>query len=97
MDDYFKLLSYAENHEERKIANDTVNNIEIDTCFADDIGKDYETGLLIDGIWYIAEDYDTKEEAQEGHKKYIDLILDKRLTEVEDIYNGDFTKIIYKD
>lgn len=97
MFNYLNLLSILGTHEERKVANDTVNNIEIDTCFANDIGKDYETGLLINGIWYIAEDYNTKKEAEDGHKKYIDLISNKLLTHVEDIYSGSYTKIEYKN
>ena len=95
MFDFLKLMEYARNHSERLIENTTVNGIEIDTCYANDMGKDYETGLYIEGIWYIAEDYDTKEEAKTGHKKYVELIRNKKLKEVTDIYSGDYTIVEY--
>lgn len=95
MFDWLKLLEYLENHDERLVENTIINEIEIDTCLADDMGKDYETGLFVKGVWYIAEDYDTKEEAKKGHKKYVELIKNKKLKEVTDIYSGSYTKIDY--
>ena len=97
MFDYIKLMQNMYNHDERVVANDTVNNIKIDTCLADDMGKDYETGLCVDGCWYIIEDYDTKKEAKKGHQKYVDMILKKELKEVTDIYNSfNYTEIKYE-
>ena len=40
MFDILTLLANASNHEERLVANDTINDIEIDTCLANDMGKD---------------------------------------------------------
>ncbi len=97
MFDILTLLANASNHEERLVANDTINDIEIDTCLANDMGKDYETGLCINGTWYIAEDYDTKEEAQKGHEKYMNLIKTKQLKEIIDIYGAGRTEITYSE
>ena len=82
-------------NEERVVSNTVINGIEIDTCFANDMGKDYETGICINGIWFIAEDYDTKEDAKKGHEKYVTLIKNKKLKEIVDIYGAGSTKIIY--
>lgn len=95
MFDFIGLLPYLNNHQERVVANTKISNIEIDTCFADDIGKDFETGLCINGVWLIVEDYDTKEEAKAGHEKYVKLIQNKELKNVVDIYGAGSAEIIY--
>ncbi len=48
-------------------------NIGVDTCFVKDTNK-YETGIWVnDNPIVIVEEYETREEAELGHKKYIDM------------------------
>jgi hypothetical protein len=47
-----------------------IGTITIDTCEAFDTGS-WETGVNRNGGWIIVQQYDSKEEAKAGHKKWI--------------------------
>lgn len=57
-----------------------MNGYVVDTVKAGDIGKLYETGIIDDKQelnWVIVEDYDTKEEAIQGHNKWVKKVQRK--------------------
>ena len=59
--------------QERLVDNTKINNYTIDTCFCNDTNK-YETAIKkFDNAWVIVEEYDTKEQSQEGHKKWVEF------------------------
>lgn len=68
------------------VFRDEVNKIIIDTCCAPDTGC-WETGICKDEeeAWIIVEQYETREEAEEGHKKWVQAIKDNPDQELEDL------------
>jgi hypothetical protein len=70
--------------------NCTINNIEIDTCFAPDTGE-WETGIY-KNMWIIVEHYEDKNSAVIGHKKWCDVVKDNPnsdlIVDCEDIEYG---------
>jgi len=72
---FFDFLLDANNYEERKIANYETTELIVDTCATSDSEQPFETGvchlLYNSGKWIIVELYDTKEEAQKGHDKWV--------------------------
>jgi len=61
----------------RVLANDTINEILIETTITDKI----ETSLFRDGDWMVVEEYETEEKARLGHKRWIDICNHKGLKE----------------
>ena len=72
----FEFFDMVNNYEERKVENTEITNGEIDTCAVSDSEQPYETGIshreYNDGEWIIVEMYETKEQAKEGHKRWVD-------------------------
>lgn len=54
--------------EQRKVAHDVVDGVEIDTAYTDDMG--YETAIIAEAGWRPVERYDTREEAEAGHEAW---------------------------
>lgn len=84
----------GETYEERKVDRTTINGYMVDTVKSGDIGKLYETGIIDDKQeleWVIVEDYDTIEEAQEGHNKWVKKVKRKNFNfnRLKDIYEGE--------
>jgi len=50
------------------------NGIIVDTCCPTDTAR-WETGIRQNDEWYIAEDYDSRSEAEEGHRKWVEAML----------------------
>ena len=77
------FLDMANNHEERKVARYEEEELIIDTCQVTDSDQPYETGIshpnYNNGDWIIVELYNTKEEAQEGHNKWVKTMTNKKL------------------
>lgn len=71
----FDFFSMVGNYEQRAVARFEEGHLIIDTCAVTDSTQPYETGVCHpaynDGAWVIVELYDTKEEAQVGHDKWI--------------------------
>lgn len=105
MFDLFGFFNMMDNYEERKVKNYTSDDLNIDTCAVSDSDKPYETGiqhpLYNEGKWVIVELYDTKEEAEVGHDKWVKIMTKNELPEVlkdvgtcviaklRDTYNGN--------
>lgn len=74
----FGFLDMMGSHSQRKIANDEVDGGVVDTCAVTDSAKPFETGIAHpaynDGEWVIVELYDTREEAEEGHRKWVKVM-----------------------
>ena len=74
---FLNFLDMASNYEQRKVANytDEEKKITVDTCMVTDSQDPFETGiscpLYNNGEWVIVETYKTREEAQEGHEKWV--------------------------
>ena len=66
--EFERSITYNKN----KINKTVINDIIISTMFAEDINK-YETGIKNKNQdWDIIEYYNTKEEAELGHNKYVE-------------------------
>ena len=96
----FGFLDMIGTYEERKVANDVVNEVTIDTAMVTDSYKPYETGIsgkmYNNGDWIIVELYDTKEEAIIGHNKWTELFnsdLPETLTDVNTSEIGKLLKV----
>ena len=65
----FSFLNDANNYEERKIGKEEVNGVEVSTAYTSDCG--YETAILDANGVHPVERYETKKDAEIGHKKWI--------------------------
>lgn len=74
LEDFLKfLITNWDSYEDRLVENTKQDEYEIDTCFANDKNK-YETGIRKnDGEWIVVEEYNTKEDAKQQHKKWIEF------------------------
>lgn len=74
----FNFLNDYGNYEERAIDRYEGKFI-VDTCAVSDASKPYETGVshpdYNGGKWIIVDVYDTKEEAQIGHNRWVEFLL----------------------
>jgi hypothetical protein len=77
----FDFISMANNYEERKVARFELGMIIIDTCAVSDSDHPFETAIshpqFNSGNWIIVEHYDSKQEAIQGHNKWVDKITSK--------------------
>ena len=82
MNDYFGFGMMG-NYEERLVSNSEIGNAIIDTCMVTDSFKPYETAIkhpcYREGEYVVVELYDTKEEASDGHKEWVDLFSKETL------------------
>ena len=83
MDNLFGFLGMFDDYEERALDHYEKGDIIVDTCLVTDSHKPYETGICHPkynvGDWVIVELYDTKEEAQVGHDKWVKKMTAKKL------------------
>jgi hypothetical protein len=97
LDGLFDMFSMMGNYEERKVENTIVNGATIDTARVTDAEKDFETGIMHPGFnggkWIIVELYDTKEEAQEGHHKWVALFKKSIPIELSDVSTSSIAKL----
>lgn len=71
----FNFIDMMGNYDSRKIDRYEEDGLKISTAEVTDGNQPYETAvshiLYNDGEWVIVEDYETREEAQEGHDKWV--------------------------
>ena len=74
INDLFRFLYTTwDDYEDRLVENTKQGDYEIDTCFCNDTNK-YETGISkLENDWIIVEEYNTKDEASIGHKKWVEF------------------------
>ena len=75
------------NYDSRKVGKDAVNGLVVSTCYTTDMG--YETAILDCNNTYPVERYDSKEDAEEGHKKWIKFCKSKK-TKITKLGYGSF-------
>jgi len=79
----FNFLSMVDNYEDRLVDNFTQGDLVVDTAAVTDSKQPYETGIehpkYNGGELVIVELYDTKEEAQVGHDKWVKIMTAKKL------------------
>jgi len=79
----FGFFDMAFNYESRKVANTVIGGATIDTAAVTDSARPYETGIAHPdyngGSWIIVELYDSKEQAELGHAKWVKIFSRKRL------------------
>jgi len=91
-DDMMKSLTNASDFAEREVAQYNQDSLFVDTCRVNDGKKPYETAVAFplynDGSMVIVEAYDTKEEAQAGHDKWVNIMLTCPPDKLVDCQNG---------
>lgn len=79
----FSFLSMIGNYEERKVDNYQSGFLTVDTCKVTDSQMPYETAVehpnYNNGKWVIVETYLTKQQAQEGHTKWVTIMTTEPL------------------
>lgn len=93
----FDFLEMCGNYKERVVANDIINGVTIDTAAETDSDQPYETGIngkMYNGNeWVIVELYDTKEEAINGHKKWVELFKKEFPETLTDVSSSTICKL----
>ena len=84
------------NYEQRKVANDVIDGVEIDTAEVTDSDQPYETGicskLYNGGKWVIVELYDTKELSVIGHAKWVETFKNGKPENLTDVSTSEIAK-----
>ena len=93
--DFLDMAPYIERKVDRYEAKDLI----VDTCQVTDADKNYETGIshreYNESKWIIVELYNTSEEAQKGHKKWVKKMTSKSLPkELIDVSTCDSAKLL---
>ena len=91
------FLSIMDTQEERKVDTYEKEDLFVDTCSITDSDKPYETAIACpqynDAKLIIVELYDTKEEAQKGHNKWVKIMTAKKLPEtIKDVSTATIAK-----
>ena len=83
MDNLLGFLSMMDNYDERKVANYDGGVVYVDTCAVNDSAQPYETAVAHPsyngGDLVIVELYETKEDAQTGHDKWVAIMTAETL------------------
>ena len=80
----------AANYTERKVDHYEKDGLVIDTCPVTDSSEPFETAVqhpnYNDGKWIVVQTYNSKEEAETGHKKWVKKMTKKTLpNQLEDV------------
>lgn len=79
----FNFFQDCNNYEDRKVDRYEEGDLLISTAFVSDGIKPYETAIAHpsynNGAFIIVEHYDIKEDAVEGHKKWVDIMTSEHL------------------
>jgi hypothetical protein len=94
----FGFLNMMGTYEQRKVDNTVINEVEIDTVMVTDCEQPYETAIKSkhynNDKWVIVEQYDTKEESIEGHKKWVSKFSKKLPKTVKDVSTCEIASLI---
>ena len=94
----FDFLSMGGNYEERKVDRFEKGRLVIDTCAVADSDQSFETAVghpkYNKGDWVVVEMYDSRKEAQIGHKKWIKKMTAKNLPkELADVSTAETARL----
>lgn len=87
----FEFFEMKVNYEERKVDNTIIPSVDavIDTCAVNDSTQPYETAIKCshynNGEWVVVEQYDSKEEAQKGHERWVQVFKSSLPTKLIDV------------
>lgn len=96
----FGFLDMFGNYEQRKVDNFKKGKLEIDTAEVNDSDKPYETAICHPKYnknkWVVVKLYDTKEQAQEGHNRWVKKMTQKELPKIlKDVSTAEIAKICF--
>jgi hypothetical protein len=93
----FDFLNMAFDQESRKVDHTEINGALIDTCMVTDSTRSYETAVAHpdygDGSWIIVESYDTKDEAEAGHEKWVKIFTNNLPNVLHDVNDCEIRKL----
>ncbi len=97
MFEIFDFMQDFDNHAERKVDTYKEDDLFVDTCAVSDSTQPYETAIAHpdynEGKMVIVELYDTKEEAQAGHDKWVGAMTAKKLPRtLQDVSTSNIIK-----
>lgn len=96
----FDLLGLSNfNDPNRQVAHDDIpNGAKIDTCAVHDATKPFETGVCDphynNGAWIIVATYDTREEAQKGHDKWVQIMTNELPELLVDVSEANIAEVL---
>ena len=95
----FNFLSMEGTHDLRKVDTYEKENLFVDTCRVTDSDQPYETAVqhpkYNKNKLVIVEMYNTKEEAQKGHKKWVRKMTSKKLPKIlKDVSTSGIAKLL---
>ena len=94
----FDFIGMIGNYDERKIDNYDKDELYVDTCMVTDGVQPYETAVSTpqynSGELVIVEAYDTEEQAQAGHNKWVETMLNNPPQKLVDCKNAFISQII---
>ena len=95
----FNFLDMMDTYEERKVASFEKDDLFVSTVRVTDSVEPYETAICYpkynEGKLVIVEMYDTKEEAEAGHKKWVTLMTAKKLPEkLTDVSTSEIKQLL---
>ena len=93
----FNFIDMILNREQRVVARYEKDNLIVDTCLVTDSDQPYETGIrhpdYNEGLWIIVEMYETKEDAQKGHDKWVALMTAKLPEKLYDVGTSEIAQL----
>ena len=93
----FDFYDMAGTYEQRKVANDVVNGVTVDTAAVIDSDQPYETAVKApqynDNSWVIVEMHDSKEQAEIGHAKWVEVFRKGAPETLEDVSTAEIAKL----
>ncbi len=95
----FDFLDMQGTYKDRLVENTKINSAEVDTVMVTDSAEPYETGIshpqYNDGSWVIVEMYNTKKEAKEGHKRWVEVFSKDELpVKLEDVSTSNIAELL---
>lgn len=73
-------------YEQRKVARTDVEGLGVSTAYTTDCG--FETAILAEDTTHIVERYESREDAEVGHAKWVEFAKDRANTKVTDLGYG---------
>lgn len=95
----FKFLTDFGTYEDRKVARFESQDLLVSTAAVSDSEYPFETAVshreYDGGSWIVVENYDSREEAQEGHKKWVDIMTSEFLPDaLHDVSGADIAQFL---
>ena len=95
----FNVIGMIGNYPQRLVDVTKVKSAVVDTVSVTDGSHPYETAVshpeYNDDRWIVVEAYDTREEAQEGHNKWVDIMSSDDLPDkLVDCCNAEISKFL---